>query len=87
MISHIRKGAVAFALGSMFMAAAAFGYAQAQPGSKAVPRFVLSGTDIGFRVEGRKGTSVTGQVVVQIGGQWVDAEDSSFGPKLLTTVR
>jgi hypothetical protein len=87
MISHARKGAVAFALGSMFMAAAAFGYAQTQPGSKPVPPSVLSGTDIGFRIEGRKGTSVTGQFVVRIGGQWVDVEDSSFGPKLLTTIR
>jgi hypothetical protein len=87
MISHMRKGAVAFALGSIFMAAASFVYARAQPGSKAVPPFVLSGTDIGFRVEGRKRTSVTGQFVVKIGGQWVDVEESSFGPKLLTTVR
>lgn len=47
----------------------------------------FSATDVGFRAEGRKGTSVTGQFVVKIGGQWVDVEGSSFGPKLLTTVR
>ena len=87
MNSQIRRYSVAFALASMFMAAAAFGYAQAQPGSKAVPPFVLSGADIEFRVEGRKGTSVTGHFVAKIDGQWVDVKDSSFGPKLLTLGR
>ena len=87
MISQIRTRPVAFALVSMFIAAAAFGYAQAPPVGKAVPPFVLSGADIGFRVEGRKGTAVTGQFVVKINGEWIDVKDSSFGPKLLTSGR
>ena len=87
MISHIRRRAVALTLGLMFMAAAAFGHAQARPGTKPVAPFVLSGTDIGFRVDGRKATSVTGHFMVKIDGQWIDVEDSSFGPKLLTSGR
>jgi hypothetical protein len=87
MISHIRRWAVSLAVGLMFMAAAAFGYAQARPGMKPVAPFVLSGADIGFRVEGLKGTLVTGQLVVKINEQWIDIEDSSFGPKLLTSGR
>ena len=32
---------------------------------------VLSGSDIGFRVEGRQGTQPAGHIVIRINGQWV----------------
>jgi hypothetical protein len=47
---------------------------------------VLSGNDIGFRVEGRKGSVVVGRFVVRIDGKWVDAE-SSFVSRPLTNAR
>jgi hypothetical protein len=33
---------------------------------------VLSGSDIGFRVEGRAGAIPSGRFVVRMGGQWVE---------------
>jgi hypothetical protein len=50
------------------------------------PGLVLSGPDIGFRVEAQKGKSVVGRIVVRVNGQWLDA-DPDFGPKVLTTAR
>ena len=32
---------------------------------------VLSGNDIGFRVEGRQGTQPAGHIVIRVNGQWV----------------
>jgi hypothetical protein len=40
---------------------------------KPEPR-VISGSDLGFRVEGQRGDGTpTGQLVVRINGQWVEA--------------
>ncbi|MGH9174571.1 MAG: hypothetical protein ACRD1H_09440 [Vicinamibacterales bacterium] len=44
---------------------------------------VISGADIGFRMEGRKGATPTGKLVVRINGQWVEAELAG-GVKLIT---
>lgn len=55
------------------------GQAQAQRTLKP-NAIVLSGPDLGFRVEGLKESSVTGRFVVRISGKWVDV-DNSFGPK------
>jgi hypothetical protein len=68
---------------AVVIACAAIGYAQARPHPRPAPSLVLSGSDIGFRVEGRKGTAVVGHFVVRIDGRWVDVE-YSFGPKVLT---
>jgi hypothetical protein len=35
---------------------------------------VISGDDIGFRMESRTGSRPTGRLVVRINGQWVEAE-------------
>jgi hypothetical protein len=66
----------------------AFAQAVAQP----TPPVVLSGNDVGFRVEGQKrelrtGSNgrpfpvdvVVGQIVVRINGQWVDAQVGGSG--------
>jgi hypothetical protein len=37
------------------------------------PGDVISGSDIGFRPEGWRGSARTGTWVVRINGQWVDA--------------
>jgi hypothetical protein len=44
---------------------------------------IISGNDLGFRVEGRKGNTPVGALVVRINGQWVDAE-FGVGIKRLT---
>jgi hypothetical protein len=61
----------------------AIGYAQAQRMLKPNSVVVLSGEDIGFRVEGLKESSVTGKFVIRISGRWVDV-DNSFAPKPAT---
>ena len=65
-----------------FGAGVAWGASQAvqvQP----VPPTVVSGADFGFRVEGRKGDTRVGSLVVRVNGQWVEAQFAS-GAKLIT---
>ena len=40
------------------------------------PPITLSGADIGFRVEGRQGSAVTGRLMVRIDGEWVEARSN-----------
>jgi hypothetical protein len=97
MSSMLRKCAVALVLTLTFAAGAALAYAQTQ--SKRSPiRFgtnlrgaaaqvaplVLSGPDLGFRVETQKDKSVVGRFVVRVNGQWLDVE-TGFAPKVLST--
>jgi hypothetical protein len=35
---------------------------------------VLSGPDVGFRVEGLRGEVPTGRIVIRVNGEWVDAD-------------
>ena len=65
------------------IAGTAIGYAQAQRMLKPNNVVVLSGPDIGFRVEGLKESSVTGRFVIRISGRWVDV-DNSFAKKPAT---
>ena len=62
--------------------AAALGYAQARRGESISP-LIVSGSDMGFRIEGRKGDAVVGRFVVRIDGRWVNVE-YAFGPKPAT---
>lgn len=45
---------------------------------------VLSGSDVGFRLEGRLGSAPAGQLVIRINGQWVETQ---FARKDLIPVR
>lgn len=45
---------------------------------RVTPR-IMSGGDVGFRVEGLRGGTPVGTVVVQVNGQWVAAEIGSPG--------
>jgi hypothetical protein len=45
---------------------------------------IVSGSDIGFRIEGRRGNTPIGTFVIKINGQWVPVE-SAAAPKALTT--
>ena len=40
---------------------------------RVTPR-IMTGGDVGFRVEGLRGSTPVGTVVVQVNGQWVAAE-------------
>jgi hypothetical protein len=44
---------------------------------------ILSGNDLGFRIDSRKGNTPVGTIVVRVKGQWVEA-DFSVGVKRLT---
>jgi hypothetical protein len=48
------------------------------------PPVVLSGGNIGFRVEGLSGNVAVGSLVVQVNGQWVNT-DFARGVNRLTT--
>jgi hypothetical protein len=53
---------------------AEFAQAQRKPRPTPPAPIVLSGNDIGFRVQGDRGDHVVGALVVKIGGEWVPAE-------------
>jgi hypothetical protein len=64
-------GLVAMWVVSLFAVAA---IAMAQTAVVPLPSpVVLSGADIGFRIEGKQGEHPVGQLVVRINGQWVEA--------------
>jgi hypothetical protein len=62
-----------------------WGHAQAPipPLTQPQTSTVISGSDLGFRVDGRKGNAPLGTLVVRINGQWVEAEFGT-GVKRLT---
>jgi hypothetical protein len=83
---------VAMWLGSMFATAMVGLYAQAPlppreprlPGSlPPAAAEVISGSDLGFRIDSRKGNTPVGRLVIRINGQWVEVEESA-GLKRLT---
>lgn len=67
-----------------FTGGATFAQYRVTPSIVQEPVRVLSGSDIGFRVEGRRGASVVGSLVARIDGAWVDV-DTSAEMKRLTT--
>lgn len=56
------------------LGAGAWASAQIFSPERAGQPVTLSGSDIGFRVEGRRGDTVVGRLVVRVDGQWLDAE-------------
>lgn len=42
-------------------------------------RSVLSGSDIGFRIEGRNGRTLVGDLLVRVNGEW---KEVTFSPKV-----
>jgi hypothetical protein len=74
------------------LAAGMWAYAQA-PLPPAVPRSpqsglpseaptVISGSDLGFRVENRRGNTVVGRFVVRVNGRWLEIQESSVVKRL-----
>ncbi len=60
-----------------------FGTLRGAQGTKSASPRVLSGADIGFRVDSTNGDTVVGHFVVRVGNQWREVE-TPVGPKLLT---
>jgi hypothetical protein len=60
-----------WALSLIIVGALAHAQTPAQRGN--IPTFI-SGNDIGFQVEGRRGDHVTGTLMVRINGQWLATE-------------
>lgn len=69
-----RNAALAVVWVLSVMVAGLVGAAQAQRQTQEVN--VLSGSDLGFRVEGARGSTRVGRLVVRIDGEWVDVEFS-----------
>ena len=66
-----------------FFVGAAWGSAQA-PQPVPAPPTILSGADIGFRIQSRNGVTPIGTLVVRVDGKWV-VPQHAVGVKLLTT--
>ena len=65
--------------------AAAWSYAQSLQVAPVTPT-VVSGADFGFRVEGNRGGTPVGTLVIKMNGQWVEAEIGTDGrPKRITS--
>ena len=83
----LRKRFIAVALWVVsIFAAGMWGHAQVTPPpreprpapSQGQPQqTVISGADLGFRVDARKGNTRVGRFVVRIDGQWVEIEESA----------
>jgi hypothetical protein len=61
---------VVFVLSLVGLAAWASAQNRGLPGQEQI----LSGADIGFRVEGRRGDAVLGRLMVRVDGKWVEAD-------------
>jgi hypothetical protein len=74
MTSATRKYVVALGLISAVGAGAAGGYALGLQSTQPTPPTLFSGVDVGFRIEGRKGNTPVGRLVIRIDAQWVAVE-------------
>jgi hypothetical protein len=51
------------------------GWAKMQsPQIEKVPPRIISGNDLGFRLEGRHGAKVVGTFVIRVAGEWIEVE-------------
>jgi hypothetical protein len=66
-----------------FFAGVSWGSSQAAQ-SVPVPPTILSGADIGFRIQSRNGETPVGTLVVRVDGKWV-VPQYAMGVKPLTT--
>ena len=62
---------VLLAVAWLFSLAAVAAYAQ-RGVAPVRPPVVISGADIGFRVEGQQGATLVGTIVIRVNGAWVE---------------
>lgn len=65
------------------VAVGAWAQAPVAPAPSPQASTVISGNDLGFRVDRRKGDTPVGTLVARVNGQWVEVEFTA-GMKLLT---
>lgn len=80
---RFRVGVVVLWLASLVVAGA-WAQTPSVPAPSSQPPTIISGNDLGFRVDSHKGTTPVGTLVVRVDGQWVPV-DFSMGIKRLTT--
>jgi hypothetical protein len=73
-MKRIRLIILVVILSATFMAGATLGHAQNTEIVPVSTPTVLSGTDLGFRVEARQGNALVGTLVVRVNGQWVETQ-------------
>ena len=78
MSMRARLGLVVIWVASL-VAVAAFATAQARPMTKLPSPIILSGTDVGFRIEGRIGNTPAGTLVIRVNGEWIVPKEAD-GP-------
>jgi hypothetical protein len=82
MIQDAQKFTARIVFAGALMGAGAWLHAQGMR-VDSVPPTVISGSDVGFRIEGTKSGTPTGTIVVRINGRWIEAEIYEGRPKLL----
>jgi hypothetical protein len=70
---RLRHFAGGFLVALIFSAVTAWATSQAVAVEPVTPR-IMTGGDVGFRVEGLRGSTPVGTVVVRVNGEWVEAE-------------
>ena len=86
MTSAARKCIVAVGLILAVVVGAAGGYALGLQSARATPT-LFSGVDVGFRMEGRKGNTPVGRLVVRIDAQWVAVDVAPVARVVATDLR
>ena len=61
-----------------------WGLAQVGDQHRVQPPITVMGDDVGFRIEGYKGDTVLGTLVVRVNGKWVDTQLTVGGLRRLT---
>lgn len=79
---RLKTVAAAFVALLLVVAATAWVTAQALAVTPVTPK-VMTGSDVGFRVEGLRGSTPVGKIVVKVNGEWVEADLASIGTKSL----
>jgi hypothetical protein len=80
-----RLGLVVIWVASL-IAVAALAKAQTRQMTPLASPIILSGSDVGFRVEGRVGNIPAGTLVIRVNGQWIVPTDAK-GPTRLASLR
>lgn len=62
------------AVAAVVSLAAGVAYAQRLFGTEPLTPTVMSGADVGFRVEGQRAGRPVGQLVIRVNGQWLEVE-------------
>ena len=72
-MSTCRRTRLVAAWVASLVAVGAIAMGQTRPTIPLAEPAILSGADVGFRIEGRQGSTPVGHIVVRIDGKWVEA--------------